>query len=120
MQFFLRKNGIHAHPEDILKLQDYLHSGGSLSTTPWGAMDYQARIACTKERAIQNTLRYASFAKATILPVIMDVEWGDTPGKFPVDSVVATIQNPIMPIDGMLNQTLVTSVVSKMYDSYVA
>lgn len=110
----LRKSQGHANHDDIKAMQQYLRDGGSLLATPWGAMNHQARESTSAERAASNVIRYAGFAKATVLPIEFEVEWTQRK-QLPVAKARVVIQEPIIPLNGELDTERLRATTVAMY-----
>jgi 1-acyl-sn-glycerol-3-phosphate acyltransferase len=116
----MRKVGPHGNYDDIQKLQTHLGSGGSLLATPWGCLNHQARERVSSARAAQNVVRFASFAAATVLPVCIDVEYGNSQ-LMPAHRAIVTYGEPIIPlVNGELDEAAITAAVINMYEHYTS
>jgi len=116
----MRKVGPHGNHDDIKKLQAHLGNGGSLLATPWGCLNHQAQGQVTAERAAQNVIRFAKFASATVLPVSIEVDYGD-PDLLPARSAVVTYGEPIEPLStGNLDEAAITAAITNMYKHYTS
>lgn len=118
-QLSLRKNGPHANIEDVKALQTYLDDGGSLLAAPWGSLDHEAKSYATLERTVQNSLRYASFSDAHILPIEIDVTWGQD-GQLPVPYVKASFKEPVLAKEGGLDEASIRAAASNLYERFAA
>lgn len=115
----LRKTGSHANREDVLTMQDYLKSGGSVITTPWGALDHMAKDLTTKERSFENIMKFTTFNHGSILTLNINAEWNNT-RNLPLKNAVVDIGTLINSELYSANSSIIRTIVSEMYQKHCA
>lgn len=120
----LHKEGPHADREDIAKFQEHLKSGGSILVTPWGGLDFMvspryANMYRTTEN-VHTYIKYieaASTGSTTVVPVYLEVEWGEQ--TLPLKSMSVSFQKPIQHEEPWSFSAGINTQIPQMYSRFI-